>query len=306
MFTYSLVFVILSVIILPYDIIPYKYGSFNLFLNNWLSISEDNRFNIFSFSQLKNSQGLTRFSGFEMLSQLEDMSPEQMFEKFESRDESWLLQLTTNELELLLDKLKFLLDLQLNRHNELLSRLQIELSESQETVNELKVSEEFTNNLLKYILMLLTQIIEKKLFKFEISLKQLKDSNRFTELELIQRELSFLQEIKDFIKNLFFVYYCKSPLVMNSSLCSFLTSVYSDTEAKFLSKIENLYEVYDKYENEWEDVNDESVKLMNKKKKKKSNLKKKKFKSKAKRINFKKTKLKSRKKVKYQRKFNIN
>ncbi|POM82491.1 hypothetical protein CmeUKMEL1_02660 [Cryptosporidium meleagridis] len=302
MFTYNLIFMILSVIILPCDIVPYKHRPFNSFLNNWQFISENNESKLFSFSQLRSFQGSTRLSGFELLSEIEDLGPDQMFQNFESKGESWLLLLTTNELELLMDKLKFLLELQLNRHNQLLNTLETESSESQEISNELKASEEFYNLLLKYLLMLLKQIFERKQLKFETYLKQLIDSNQLTEFELIQRELLFLQEIKDFTRNLYFFYYCKNPLVMNSSLCSFLTSVYSNTEAKFLSKTENLYEAYNRFENEWEDINDESVKLTNKRKNKRSNLRKKKYKSKAKRINLKKSKLKSKKKVQYQRK----
>ncbi|KAH8584996.1 uncharacterized protein ELE39_000947 [Cryptosporidium sp. chipmunk genotype I] len=297
MFTYKFVFVVLSVIFLPCDIFSHKYCPYNLVLKNWVYISES-KFHKVSFSQLRNTQETNNFSGFKLYSKLENMEPDQLFSNFESSGDTWLLDLTTNELELVLDQLRFLLLLQLKRHNELLSMPQTELSESLEKANELKVSEEFYNKLLEYILILLTKILEKKQLKFETDSEQIMVSNRFTELELIQREVHFLQEIKDFVRNLYFIFHCKGPLTKNSSLCNFLTNFYSDTQVKFLSKTKSLYEAYNKYENEWEDISEVPFVLKHKRMNRKSRLKRYKYKSKAKKINFRKTRLKSKTKSK--------
>ncbi|OII70781.1 uncharacterized protein cubi_00926 [Cryptosporidium ubiquitum] len=261
-----------------------------------------------SFSEIKSksSGGLSKFSTFDLYTQLENLDPDQLFKNFEIYGGSWLMDLSTNQLELILDQLRYILSLQLNRNLELLNQSKMESLESKETFDELQESNSFTNKLLGYILILLTRILEKKQEKFDLDYRGILDSNRFTQFELVRREIVFYQENKSLVMNWFYLFKCKEPLTKSSQLCNYLTKVYSDTEKKFLSKTKFFSEIYDIYENDWEDIEEESSvpkpKIINRRRRSNKYI----FKNKAKMINIgkKRTKLKSKSKLKPTRKLN--
>ncbi|KAJ1609096.1 hypothetical protein OJ253_1686 [Cryptosporidium canis] len=210
-------------------------------LSTWMNVSV-NLVDKVSLSVIGRSIGLGRgqYSGF--LLNANDLDPDEIFALFESNGEQWLSELSKSDLEDILDKLRFLLNLQVSEHERLV------VEQSEEAGLRVKKSTDFINLLLKYILMLIRQLVEKMKAKFEQDSVQICGSESYIELEQHQRGLHFLVELKDLVRNLYFILHCKNPLVKGSPLCDYLTNLYSDTECDFLAKSEFLSEVYARYE----------------------------------------------------------
>ncbi|KAJ1607607.1 hypothetical protein OIY81_2884 [Cryptosporidium canis] len=258
-------------------------------LSTWMNVSV-NLVDKVSLSEIGRSVGLGRgqYSGF--LSNTNDLGPDEIFALFESNGEQWLTELSTSDLEDILDKLRFLLNLQVSEHERLV------VEQSEEAGQRVKKSIDFINLLLKYILMLIKQLLENKKAKFEQDSIQICGSESYTELEQHQRALHFLVELKDLIRNLFFIFHCKNPLVKGSPLCDYLTNLYSDTECDFLAKSESLSEVYAKYESSLVSC-DDSPSSGPKKTKKRSRRPRYKHKNKAKRVVIRRSRAKTKRRV---------
>lgn len=248
---------ILFTIILPFDNFSHKYKLFNFNLNNCISASEHLIYKV-SFSESKNSKDLSKYSGLELYSEIENLDPDDLLNKFETNDNSWLLGFSTNQLELIMDQLRLILSLQLNRHFELLNQPQSDLPSSEENINDLEESNNFINKLLGYILTLLIRIFEKRQSKFDLDSNKIIESNKFSKFELIRREVVFYQENKDLLRNFFFIFKCKISPVKDSQLCNYITKAYSDFEQKYLFSKNIFSEYCVECDNEWEDIKEDS------------------------------------------------
>lgn len=215
----------------------------------------------FSFSETSSPKALTKFSGSDLDPKSEYFDPDKIFSKLDSEGKSWVDEQSTNDLEFFLDGVRLILKLQLDKHEDLTTKQkEATPSDLEEITNGIEESTIFLNKILKYASLLVTGIIEKKLKKFELDTAQIVSSERFSDLQLAQRDLNFLRDVSSYLKSLLFIFDCKGLLTKNSELCKYLAQVYSYNQCKLQKMSTYISNTFLSHENSPEHVKAETHK----------------------------------------------
>ncbi|KAF7459127.1 putative integral membrane protein [Cryptosporidium felis] len=205
----------------------------------------------------KKGSELNKQRNFEELvsSEIETIDPDQLFSIFEQNDDKWLESRSMNDLETLIDMFTFILNLELSRQNQLETQNQDDEASNAEEISK---SRESATKLLNFILRVFEVLIERKISNFERVSSSILEANNYGQIDFHLRELFFLQELKDLLRNFFFIFKCKTPFISSSPLCRYIQHLYSNTEEKYLSKNRLLNELDFNNPDNWEDVEEEA------------------------------------------------